>query len=81
MLEQNQKLREGEPLLTPYSNDYFVKTLNINRPNLSRTTTALKEKGCLIKNDDNVYVINPILIPEITGDIVEYSFTFDLKEE
>ena len=57
-----------------------MQEAGLNRANLSRYTTSLKRKSCLIKNENKVFEVNPILLPNIVGDIVEYTFTFDLKE-
>lgn len=42
---------------------------------------SLSGKGCLIKNDRGGTEVNPMLIPDTTGGIVEYTFTLDTNEK
>ena len=52
----------------------------MNKANLTMYTKSLFEKGVLVKNKDGGTEVNPMLIPEVVGDIVEYTFTLDMGE-
>ena len=52
----------------------------MNKANLTMYAKSLFQKGCLIRNEQGGAEVNPILMPEIVGDIVEYSFTLDMQE-
>jgi hypothetical protein len=65
------------------STDYrrlLCKEANMNKANLTMYSKSLKEKGCLIKNKDGGHEVNRMLMPQITGGIVEYVFTLDMNE-
>ena len=65
------------------STDYrrlLCKEANMNKANLTMYTKSLFKKGCLVKNSEGGVEINKMLVPEITGDIVEYVFTLDMGE-
>jgi hypothetical protein len=42
---------------------------------------SLLKKGCLVKNESGGIEVNRMLKPEVVGDIVEYTFTLDMREE
>ena len=52
----------------------------MNKANLTMYSKSLIRKGCLIKNEEGGTEVNKMLIPEVTGDIVEYSFTLDMGD-
>lgn len=65
------------------STDYrrlLCKEANMNKANLTMYTKSLMKKGCLVKNSEGGTEVNKMLIPEVTGDIVEYVFTLDMGE-
>lgn len=65
------------------STDYrrlLCKEANMNKANLTMYVKSLTAKSCLIKNEEGGFEINKMLIPEVTGDIVEYTFTLDMGE-
>ena len=58
----------------------LTREANMNKANLTMYSKSLFEKGCLIKTEEGGTIVHPWLIPEITGDIVEYTFTYDLRD-
>ena len=65
------------------STDYrrlLCREANMNKANLTMYVKSLSKKGCLIKNEDGGFEINRMLVPEVTGNIVEYTFTLDMGE-
>lgn len=58
----------------------LCKEANMNKANLTMYSKSLIKKGCLVKNKDGGVEVNRIYIPEVVGDIVEYTFTFDMGE-
>ena len=71
---------EYKNILSTDNRKVLVQEANMNKANLTMYSKSLFQKGCLIKNEKGGTEVNPILIPEIVGDIVEYSFTLDMKE-
>jgi hypothetical protein len=70
---------EYKDVLSTDNRKILIKEANINKANLTMYTKSLQNKGCLITNEHGGIEVNPILMPEVVGDIVEYSFTLDLK--
>lgn len=65
------------------STDYrrlLCKEANMNKANLTMYSKSLISKGCLIKNEEGGVEINRMLVPNVVGDIVEYTFTLDMGE-
>ena len=52
----------------------------MNKANLTMYSKSLISKGCLIKNEEGGVEINRMLVPNVVGDIVEYTFTLDMGE-
>ena len=52
----------------------------INKNNLSVYANILKRKGCLVVNPRGGVEINPLLVPKIVGNIVEYTFTLEIED-
>ena len=52
----------------------------MNKANLTMYSKSLIKKGCLVRNEDGGIEVNRMLLPEVTGDIVEYTFTLDMGE-
>jgi len=71
---------EYKNVLSTDNRKVLVKEANMNKANLTMYSKSLFQKGCLIRNEQGGAEVNPILMPEIVGDIVEYSFTLDMKE-
>lgn len=71
---------EYKHVLSTDSRKVLVKEANMNKANLTMYSKSLFQKGCLIKNEQGGAEVNPILMPDVVGDIVEYSFTLDMKD-
>ena len=65
-------------VLSTDSRRLLCKEANMNKANLTMYSKSLYKKGCLIKNEGGGAEVNRMLIPEVTGDIVEYTFTLDM---
>ena len=52
----------------------------MNKANLTMYSKSLRAKGCLIKNEDGGHEVNKTLMAEPVGDIVEYTFTLDMRD-
>lgn len=52
----------------------------MNKANLSTYSKNLKEKNCIVSNGEGGYKVNPILMPNTTGGIIEYTFTLDVED-
>jgi hypothetical protein len=71
---------EYKDVLSTDNRKKIIIAANMNKANLTMYSKSLIEKGCLLVNEHGGYEVNPLLIPEPVGDIVEYTFTFDLKD-
>lgn len=67
-------------ILSTDNRKLLTKQSMMNKANLSMYSKKLLEKGCLVKNKQGGVEVNRILMPEVYGDIVEYTFTLDMKE-
>lgn len=65
------------------STDYrrlLCKEANMNKANLTMYSKKLIEKKCLVKNEGGGIEVNKMLLPNVVGDIVEYTFTLDMGD-
>jgi len=72
---------DHKDVLSTDSRKLLCKESNMNKANLSVYAKSLFEKGALIKNEEGGSEVNPILKPTPVGDIVEFTFTLDMKQE
>ncbi len=72
---------DSKNVLSTDNRKKLTREANMNKANLTMYSQSLFQKGCLIKDDDGAYEVNRLLIPKIVGDLVEYTFTFDLKDD
>lgn len=70
----------NKDILSTDSRRLLCKEANMNKANLTMYSKSLTEKGVLVTNENGGTEVNPMLIPEVVGDIVEYTFTLDMKE-
>lgn len=61
-----------------HARSVMMSTLNISESNLSLYMKALKDKGIIVKGGDGEWVLNDYLRPNITGNIVEITFTLEI---
>jgi len=52
---------------------------NINKNNLSKYLSVLKERSIILRDDNGNY-INPLFVPDIIGNISETVFVLDIEE-
>jgi len=71
---------EYKNVLSTDNRKVLTQEANMNKANLTMYSKSLFRKGCLVKNDQGGTEVNPILIPEDVGKIVEYSFTLDILD-
>jgi len=67
-------------ILSTDNRKLLTKQSMMNKANLSMYSKKLLERGCLVKNEHGGIEVNKILMPVPVGDIVEYTFTLDMKE-
>lgn len=68
-------------VLSTHNRKLLTKESRMNKANLSMYSSKMIEKGALVRNEQGGVQVNPVLMPEVVGDIVEYSFTLDMKED
>jgi len=71
---------EHKHILSTDNRRTLGRVANMNKANLTMYSKSLFEKGAIVKNDEGGMEVNQLLIPTIVGNIVEYSFTFDLGD-
>jgi len=52
----------------------------MNKANLTMYSKSLFSKGALVKNEYGGTEVNRMLMPEVVGNIVEYTFTLDMGD-
>ena len=82
-IDQNWVRSFDDQIKDLLSTDYrriLSKEAHMNKANLTMYSKSLIKKGCLVRNEDGGIEVNRMLLPEVTGDIVEYTFTLDMGD-
>jgi len=70
---------EQKNILSTDNRKALMQETRINKNNLTKYLSTLKEKGVLVGNSVEGYYINPIFMPKETSGIVEIVFILDLE--
>jgi len=70
---------EQKNILSTDNRKALMQETRINKNNLTKYLSTLKEKGVLVGNSVEGYYINPIFMPKETSGIVEIVFIVDLE--
>lgn len=78
--EWEPKLGEPKNILSTDTRKAIMAETLVNKNNLSKYISVLKEKGIIVKTDGG-YEIREMFVPKLTGDLLEVVFVLDAQEK
>jgi len=72
--------KENKDILSTDMRKALMQKTLINKNNLTKYLTTLKEKGVLIMTYDGGWEVHPTFVPDIVGDLTEIVFVLDSKK-
>ena len=78
--EWEPKLGEPKNILSTDIRRAIMRETRVNKNNLSKYISVLKDKGILVKTEHG-YEVREMFVPKLTGDLLEVVFALDTRDK